>query len=207
MDKSYSGAFRLMMCRPAATSAPTSLPVISNRAISSQPRAPGFMVAAFQPTDSFHEAHLVEAIQRAARALDATGPDTSSGAGGGAPRPALGCFQVANMPMAVVAITEETIQLRVVSHGVSVNRPITWRCDSMSMIITMIGTVAGSHFAGSRMALSPITHHLTINLAGIAERLRFRFDDFVSPLARATVRVLSGTGIHIDRCSATGFPA
>jgi len=39
------------------------------------------------------------------------------------------------------------------------------------------------------MALSPIAHHLTINLARIAERLRFRFDDFVPPLARATVRV------------------
>ena len=39
------------------------------------------------------------------------------------------------------------------------------------------------------MALPPIAHHLTINLAGIAERLRFRLDDFVPALARATVRV------------------
>ena len=54
----------------------------------------------------------------------------------------------------------------------------------------MIGTATtGSHFPDSRMALSPIAHHLTINLARIAERLRFRFDDFVPPLARATVRV------------------
>jgi hypothetical protein len=60
----------------------------------------------------------------------------------------------------------------------------------MSMIITMIGTAAtGSQFPDSRMALSPIAHHLTINLAGIAERLWFRFDDFVPPLARTTVRV------------------
>ena len=49
--------------------------------------------------------------------------------------------------------------------------------------------VTGSPFPDSRMALSPIAHHLTINLARIAERLRFRFDDFVPPLARATVRV------------------
>jgi hypothetical protein len=49
--------------------------------------------------------------------------------------------------------------------------------------------VTGSLFPESRMAPSPIAHHRTINLAGIAERLRFRFDDFVPHLARATVRV------------------
>jgi hypothetical protein len=49
--------------------------------------------------------------------------------------------------------------------------------------------VTGSLFLESRMVLPPIAHHLTINLAGVAERLRFRFDDFVPPLARATARV------------------
>jgi hypothetical protein len=49
----------------------------------------------------------------------------------------------------------------------------------------VIWFVTVSRFPDSRMALSPIAHHLTINLAGIAERLRFCFDDFVPPLARA----------------------
>jgi hypothetical protein len=39
------------------------------------------------------------------------------------------------------------------------------------------------------MTPPPIAHHLGGNLAGIAERLRFRLDDFVPPLARPTVRV------------------
>ena len=57
------------------------------------------------------------------------------------------------------------------------------------------------------MAPSPIAHHLTINLAGIAERLRFRFDNSCAPCTSDRVSLSSGTGIHIDRYNATGSPA
>ena len=46
------------------------------------------------------------------------------------------------MPIAAAAITAEASQPRVVSHGVNVNWPITWRRDPMSIIITMIGIAA-----------------------------------------------------------------
>jgi hypothetical protein len=61
---------------------------------------------------------------------------------GEAPQACAQLPQVANMAMAAAAITAEASQPRVVSHGVNVNRPITWRRDAMSMIITMIGTAA-----------------------------------------------------------------
>ena len=99
-----------------------------SRVILERPRAPGFMVAAFQPTDSFHEVHMVEAIQRAARSGLERNRARTRVLGVGAARGAPACaqlLQVANMPMAAVAITAQASQPRVVSHGVSVNWSIT----------------------------------------------------------------------------------
>jgi hypothetical protein len=62
--------------------------------------------------------------------------------------------QVADMPIAAVAIIVEASQPRVVSQGVSVKWPVTWRRDPMSMIGTaatpLTTALQGRALIGSR---------------------------------------------------------